>query len=62
MEIKKQNMDQINEIDKKMIDLQREEMLEEAMDLAAMNTVRKNKDYLNERHKLITKKHKHDNE
>jgi hypothetical protein len=32
------------------------------MDLAAMNTVRKNKDYLNERHKLITKRPKHDNE
>jgi hypothetical protein len=45
-----------------MIDLQSEEMLKEAMDLAAMNTVRKNKDYLNERYKLIRKRNQHDNE
>jgi hypothetical protein len=62
MEIKKENMDKINEIDVKMLDLQSEEMIEEAMDLAAMNSVRKNKEYLNKRCKLITKRNKHDNE
>jgi hypothetical protein len=62
MEIKKQNMDQINEINNKMIDLQSGEMIEEAQVFAAMKTVRKNEDYLNETHKLILNGYHHDNE
>jgi hypothetical protein len=60
LEICNESQESINQLNKEIFDMQQKEKIEDAIEVSTTNVLRKGRDNINQRKKLITKSHMRD--